>query len=41
MIIEAVSEPGRLLVRLAGHLARAEQDRITGRYVDALRELSR
>lgn len=39
--IEAVSKPGRLLVRLAGPLARAEQDRITGRYIEALRELSR
>lgn len=38
--IEAVSSPGRLLVRLAGPVARAEQDRITGRYLTALRELA-
>lgn len=31
--IRAESEPGRLLVRLAGPVARAEQDRITGRYL--------
>lgn len=38
--VEAVSSPGRLLVRLAGPLARAEQDRITDRYLAALRELA-
>lgn len=37
--IEAVSAPGRLLVRLAGPLARAEQDRITRRYNAAVKSL--
>ncbi|MFL0580741.1 DUF1990 family protein [Dietzia sp. 179-F 9C3 NHS] len=38
--IEAISRPGRLLVCLAGPLARAEQDRITRRYLDSARLLA-
>ena len=36
----AVSRPGSRLTRLAGPLGRAEQDRATGRYLQALRDLA-